>query len=86
MISVMTARCLRHLRNALSRHGKAMLVATRTADVQRARLGTLELVDDKAKTGSPAVFIKLDVAHRLDATGTKSAREMYLKAAKSKDG
>ena len=61
MISVMTARCLRHLRNAVSRHGKAMLVATRTTDVQRARLGTLELADDEAKAGSPAVLIKLDI-------------------------
>lgn len=85
MISVMTARCLHHLRNALSRHGKAMLVATRAVDVQRARLGTLELVDDEAKAGSPAVFIELDSAHRLDATGTKSAGEMYLKAAKTGD-
>ena len=80
MIATMTARCLRHLHNALSRQGKAMLVATRTADVQRTKLGTLELVDGNAKAGSPAVFIKLDAAHRLDATGTKSAGGMYLKA------
>ena len=86
MISVMTARCLRHLRNALTRHGKAAVVASRTADVQRTKLGTLELVDDSAKEGAPAVFIKLDAAHRLDATaGTRNAGEMYLKAARTGD-
>jgi hypothetical protein len=85
MIAVMTARCLRHLRNALTRHGKATVVASRTADVQRAKLGTLELVDDSAKEGAPAVFIKLEAAHRLDATGVKSAGEMYLKAARTGD-
>ena len=61
------------------------LVATRTADVQRTKLGTLELVDGYAKAGSPAVFIKLEAAHRLDAAGTKSAGEMHLKAAQTGD-
>ena len=85
MIAVRTARCLRHLRNALSRHGKAALVASRTADVQRAKLGTLELVDGNAKEGSSAVYIKLDATHRIDAARTKCAGELYLKAARTGD-
>ena len=60
-------------------------MATRTADVQRAKLGTLELVDGDAKEGSPAVHIMLDATHRLDAAGAKSAGELYLKAARTGD-
>ena len=61
------------------------MVASRTADVQRTKLGTLELVDDNAKEGSPAVFVKLEAAHRLDVAGVKSAGEMHLKAARTGD-
>ena len=80
---MMTARCLRHTRNA--RPSKSTVVLSRTADVQRTKLGTLEVVDDNATEGSSAVFIKLEATHRLDAAGVKSAGEMYLKAARTGD-
>ena len=45
----------------------------------------MELVDDGAKAGTPSVFVKLETTHRLDASGSRSAGEMYLKAAQTGD-